>query len=36
MEKYVVRTIPRPDQSLIDAFQKLDVSTVYEAQGKAS
>lgn len=34
MEKYVVRTIPRPDQSLIDAFQKLDVSTVYEAQGK--
>jgi 4-hydroxy-4-methyl-2-oxoglutarate aldolase len=34
MEKYVVRNIPRPDQQMIEAFSQLDVSTVYEAQGK--
>ena len=34
MEKYVVRNIERPSQELLDAYSKLDVSTVYEAQGK--
>lgn len=32
--KYVVRNIPRPDASVVEGFSKLDVSTVYEAQGK--
>ena len=34
MEKYIVRNIERPSQELLDAYNKLDVSTVYEAQGK--
>lgn len=34
MEKYVLKNIKRPDQHLIEAFEQLDVSTVYEAQGK--
>jgi 4-hydroxy-4-methyl-2-oxoglutarate aldolase len=34
MEKYVIKNIPRPDDKLIEEFKKLDVSTVYEAQGK--
>lgn len=34
MEKYVVRHIERPSQELLDAYSKLDVSTIYEAQGK--
>lgn len=34
MEKYVVRNISRPSQEILDAYQELDVSTVYEAQGK--
>lgn len=34
MEKYVVRNFPRPDEKYISEFEKLDVSTVYEAQGK--
>ncbi|MCR8635679.1 4-carboxy-4-hydroxy-2-oxoadipate aldolase/oxaloacetate decarboxylase [Paenibacillus radicis (ex Xue et al. 2023)] len=34
MERYVVRNIDRPDKSIIEQFSKLDVSTVYEAQGK--
>jgi len=32
--KYVVRNIPRPHASVVEEFLKLDVSTVYEAQGK--
>lgn len=34
MEKYVVRNIARPDEKLLEEYKKLDVSTVYEAQGK--
>lgn len=34
MEKYVLKTISRPDQKMIKEYEKLDVSTVYEAQGK--
>ena len=34
MEKYVIKNITRPDEHLIEEFKKLDVSTVYEAQGK--
>jgi 4-hydroxy-4-methyl-2-oxoglutarate aldolase len=34
MEKYVVKNITRPDKQIVEEFEKLDVSTVYEAQGK--
>lgn len=34
MEKYVRKNIVRPDKDIIDQFADLDVSTVYEAQGK--
>lgn len=34
MEKYVVKNINRPEQQWIEQFKKLDVSTVYEAQGR--
>ncbi|WP_019122678.1 4-carboxy-4-hydroxy-2-oxoadipate aldolase/oxaloacetate decarboxylase [Brevibacillus massiliensis] len=34
MQKYVVKNISRPDKKVIEQFQKLSVSTVYEAQGK--
>ncbi|WP_160719450.1 4-carboxy-4-hydroxy-2-oxoadipate aldolase/oxaloacetate decarboxylase [Bacillus sp. USDA818B3_A] len=34
MEKYVIKNITRPDEQLIEEFKQLDVSTVYEAQGK--
>lgn len=34
MERYVIKNITRPDEKLIEEFKKLDVSTVYEAQGK--
>ncbi|WAH36330.1 4-carboxy-4-hydroxy-2-oxoadipate aldolase/oxaloacetate decarboxylase [Alicyclobacillus dauci] len=33
-QKYVVRHIARPEASVVEEFSKLDVSTVYEAQGK--
>lgn len=35
MEKYVLRNFARPDQAVMEQFSRLDVSTVYEAQGKA-
>lgn len=34
MQKYVLKNIRRPEPEIIQQFQKLDVSTVYEAQGK--
>ena len=34
MEKYVIKNIERPSQEIIEEYRKLDVSTVYEAQGK--
>ncbi|CAI6328188.1 4-carboxy-4-hydroxy-2-oxoadipate aldolase [Bacillus subtilis] len=34
MQKYVVRNIHRPSQEVLDEFKKVDVSTIYEAQGK--
>jgi 4-hydroxy-4-methyl-2-oxoglutarate aldolase len=34
MEKYVLKTISRPDPQLIEDYKELDVSTIYEAQGK--
>jgi 4-hydroxy-4-methyl-2-oxoglutarate aldolase len=34
VEKYVIKNITRPDEKLIEEYKKLDVSTVYEAQGK--
>jgi len=34
MENYVIKNITRPDQQAILEFERLDVSTVYEAQGK--
>ncbi|WP_342558453.1 4-carboxy-4-hydroxy-2-oxoadipate aldolase/oxaloacetate decarboxylase [Metasolibacillus sp. FSL K6-0083] len=34
MQKYVVRNFERPSQQLLSEYGKLDVSTVYEAQGK--
>lgn len=33
-DKYIIRNIDRPNQELIEAYKELDVSTVYEAQGK--
>jgi 4-hydroxy-4-methyl-2-oxoglutarate aldolase len=34
MQKYVLKTIQRPDAALLEQYKRLDVSTVYEAQGK--
>lgn len=34
MQKYVLKNITRPDRQTVEAFAQLDVSTVYEAQGK--
>lgn len=34
MEKYIIRNITRPDKNIVEQFAQLDVSTVYEAQGK--
>lgn len=34
MKKYVVRNITRPSQEILKEYNQLDVSTVYEAQGK--
>lgn len=34
MQKYVLKNIDRPDAEIIEKFRNLDVSTVYEAQGK--
>lgn len=34
MGKYVIKNFERPDQAFIEEFKKLDVATVYEAQGK--
>lgn len=34
MEKYIVKTIDRPSDEVLKAYDELDVSTVYEAQGK--
>ncbi|MFB6466382.1 4-carboxy-4-hydroxy-2-oxoadipate aldolase/oxaloacetate decarboxylase [Cytobacillus sp. Hz8] len=35
MENYVIKNIKRPSQVIIEEFTRFDVSTVYEAQGKA-
>ncbi|MEH7380299.1 4-carboxy-4-hydroxy-2-oxoadipate aldolase/oxaloacetate decarboxylase [Bacillus sp. JJ1533] len=34
MQKYILKNIERPDPELIEKYLNLDVSTVYEAQGK--
>jgi 4-hydroxy-4-methyl-2-oxoglutarate aldolase len=34
MEKYIVKQIKRPDAAIVEQYNQLDVSTVYEAQGK--
>ncbi|PFO08959.1 4-carboxy-4-hydroxy-2-oxoadipate aldolase/oxaloacetate decarboxylase [Bacillus sp. AFS076308] len=34
MEKYVLKSITRPNAQMIEEFKQLDVSTIYEAQGK--
>ena len=34
MEKYVIKNIPRPTNNIILQYEALDVSTIYEAQGK--
>lgn len=34
MEKYIVKHISRPTEELLTQYQQLDVSTIYEAQGK--
>ena len=34
MQKYIIKEIDRPSKQIIEEFNKLDVSTVYEAQGK--
>lgn len=34
MEKYIVKNIPRPTSDIINQYEALDVSTIYEAQGK--
>ncbi|WP_462412990.1 4-carboxy-4-hydroxy-2-oxoadipate aldolase/oxaloacetate decarboxylase [Neobacillus sp. Marseille-QA0830] len=34
MQKYVLKNITRPGEKIIEEFKQLDVSTVYEAQGK--
>lgn len=34
MKNYIIKNITRPDEKLIEEYKKLDVSTVYEAQGK--
>lgn len=34
MEKFVLKNIERPSKNIIEEYKRLDVSTVYEAQGK--
>lgn len=34
MEKYVIKHIARPQDDVLEEYRKLDVSTIYEAQGK--
>lgn len=34
MQRYILKNIKRPDQQIINQYQNLDVSTVYEAQNK--
>ncbi len=34
MERYIVRSIPRPDQNTCGEFARLGVATVFEAQGQ--
>jgi len=34
MQKYVLKNIERPEADIIEKYRNLDVSTVYEAQGK--
>jgi len=34
MEKYVIKDFKRPDEEILKGLEQLDVSTVYEAQGK--
>ena len=34
MQKYVKKNIPRPTDEILSVYKKLDVSTVYEAQGR--
>ena len=34
MQKYIVKNIERPTEELLNDYKKLDVSTIYEAQGK--
>jgi len=34
MEKYIVKVVDRPTDEILEAYSELDVSTIYEAQGK--
>lgn len=34
MEKYIIKNFARPSQTVINEYRQLDVSTIYEAQGK--
>ncbi|MDT8861838.1 4-carboxy-4-hydroxy-2-oxoadipate aldolase/oxaloacetate decarboxylase [Alkalihalobacillus sp. MEB130] len=34
MEKFVIKNIKRPEKNIVEEYKRLDVSTVYEAQGK--
>lgn len=34
MEKYVIKNITRPNQQILEEYNQLDTSTIYEAQGK--
>lgn len=34
MERYIVKSIPRPDPTVTDEFARLGVATVFEAQGQ--
>ncbi|MFJ7738731.1 4-carboxy-4-hydroxy-2-oxoadipate aldolase/oxaloacetate decarboxylase [Lysinibacillus sp. NPDC097287] len=34
MEKYVIKNFARPSEALINDYRQLDVSTIYEAQGR--
>ena len=34
MEKYVIKNFTRPEEALLQEYRNLDVSTIYEAQGK--
>lgn len=34
MEKYVIKSVVRPSQEMLEEYSQLDTSTIYEAQGK--